>query len=463
MPPLYLVRHGECDWNRKKVLGDLDRPLTEKGKEQAESAAQKLKDKDISVIFSSPLERALDTARRIHAYHPGIEIIVVPEFKERHHGPLQHEDRQNVPQYDEVRRSYTAKLIGGESFADVETRVVPALRRVLARNERRGVVITSHHDVMQTMTRYLTNVSVEDMLKLRFENGGVYAHKVNAIHDYHMHSDFSDGKNSIDLMVAAAKSAGFQEIAITDHYSPLLVRVCKERRKVKHQIYPEQMGEYFRQCSEAEQKHQIRVLKGLELGYIEPDEKELRQTIAQNQPDIILVSVHHLELLEDLELAGKTEMKGYSMYLTGEIFNELVRQYGSMERIYKAYFKRIQNALNAGFQDSCGKVGIGHLDVFRDSRHYDGDEIGPFIEQCVEKIAQQGISLEMNFHPNRYASKGEPTPGYEAAKRFLEFGGKEVWFGSDSHCVEQLFVAATYHPSFIRHLRRISEDSGGLK
>ena len=66
--PFYYVRHGETDWNRCGLMqGKVDTPLNETGRRQAERAAELLAGVPLATICSSPLQRALETARIIKA------------------------------------------------------------------------------------------------------------------------------------------------------------------------------------------------------------------------------------------------------------------------------------------------------------------------------------------------------------------------------------------------------------
>ena len=58
------LRHGETDWNREnRCVGQADRPLTERGKAQAEVARHYFESLNIGMIFHSPLARAVETAK----------------------------------------------------------------------------------------------------------------------------------------------------------------------------------------------------------------------------------------------------------------------------------------------------------------------------------------------------------------------------------------------------------------
>ena len=72
---LYMVRHGQTDFNKNKRLqGVIDIPLNEYGIELAEKTAEGLKDVPFDVIYSSPLSRAFQTAEIIRGDRPA-EII----------------------------------------------------------------------------------------------------------------------------------------------------------------------------------------------------------------------------------------------------------------------------------------------------------------------------------------------------------------------------------------------------
>src|SRR5207244_1461401 len=61
---LYLVRHGETDWNReRRFQGTSDIPLNELGRAQSRALAQRLTDARLDAVYTSPLSRAVETAR----------------------------------------------------------------------------------------------------------------------------------------------------------------------------------------------------------------------------------------------------------------------------------------------------------------------------------------------------------------------------------------------------------------
>ena len=86
---IYVVRHGETDWNLKgKQQEHMDSPLTERGTQQANALANGLINRGIQFIFSSDLGRAMETAKIINA-NLNLSIRTDKRLRERHLGTLQ--------------------------------------------------------------------------------------------------------------------------------------------------------------------------------------------------------------------------------------------------------------------------------------------------------------------------------------------------------------------------------------
>lgn len=87
---LIIARHGETEENIRGILqGHLPGKLSEKGIEQADKLAERLKEENIDHIYSSDLARASDTADVIAEFHPDTPLEFTEQLRERDAGELQ--------------------------------------------------------------------------------------------------------------------------------------------------------------------------------------------------------------------------------------------------------------------------------------------------------------------------------------------------------------------------------------
>lgn len=86
---LYVVRHGQTNWNiENRLQGCVDIPLNNTGIEQAHLLADNIKSIDFDIIISSPLSRALDTAKIINK-KKNVPLITDSSLLERNFGLLE--------------------------------------------------------------------------------------------------------------------------------------------------------------------------------------------------------------------------------------------------------------------------------------------------------------------------------------------------------------------------------------
>ncbi|KAJ7572587.1 phosphoglycerate mutase-like protein [Mycena floridula] len=100
---VYFVRHGETAANRAGIIqGHLDTELNDEGREQAQLVAAALKDVQFDIAYTSDLQRAVDTAKAIMEYHPGVQLILQEELRERHMGSMQGQEYFNSQSHRET-------------------------------------------------------------------------------------------------------------------------------------------------------------------------------------------------------------------------------------------------------------------------------------------------------------------------------------------------------------------------
>ena len=163
---LYLIRHGESEGNRRRLLfGVSDHPLTDLGRQQAAEVRDKMADLPVSVCYSSPLLRARETAEICFAGR-GVEILPLPEVMEQDMGRCEDMDfysmeKEHPEVMQAVRNGWYGFLPeGGESFAHVCERAVAGLEKVLRRNEDAAIV--AHNGPLAAITAHLLGVPPED-------------------------------------------------------------------------------------------------------------------------------------------------------------------------------------------------------------------------------------------------------------------------------------------------------------
>ena len=92
---IYVARHGQTSWNKEnKICGRTDIELDDEGRKQAGLLADRLKNKNISVIIASPLKRAQETAGYI-SKAIGVPIITDERLIEQNFGIYEGKDRKN--------------------------------------------------------------------------------------------------------------------------------------------------------------------------------------------------------------------------------------------------------------------------------------------------------------------------------------------------------------------------------
>src|SRR3972149_4597271 len=140
MTLIYLVRHGDNDWTGKRLPGwRKGIHLNASGNAQAEALVRAFEGVRLAAIYSSPLERARETAAPL-ARLRGVRGAPRPGLGERKAGrwegqPLSRLRRTR--QWILIQRAPSrARLPGGESFAEVQQRVVHELETLCARHPK---------------------------------------------------------------------------------------------------------------------------------------------------------------------------------------------------------------------------------------------------------------------------------------------------------------------------------------
>ena len=179
MVKVILVRHGETDWNRSRRIqgGNSDTQLNQRGRQQVESLALRLKQEKIQAIYSSPLQRARDTALAIAHYHQ-LPVEIEPPLKEIEVGELEGMSIAGVGKLSELlvrhkQGDELPRLPGGESVAEVQQRVWGAIQRLVDRHNDGVLVIVGHYFSVLTAICSVLNLPLAQIDKLRLNSGSL--------------------------------------------------------------------------------------------------------------------------------------------------------------------------------------------------------------------------------------------------------------------------------------------------
>lgn len=187
---LILVRHGETDWNKDRVFrGQMDMRINAAGIMQADATAEALKDKVFDAVYSSPLKRALVTARRIAKPHE-IEVRAEKGFTDMHFGAWQGLTEAQVEErYPALLRRWSenpagVRPPGGESTRKAWKRINGQLREVLFTHGTGTVVIVSHRVPLKMMTAYLLKKRRKGIRDIKHDPCAISTFKIHGRWDY---------------------------------------------------------------------------------------------------------------------------------------------------------------------------------------------------------------------------------------------------------------------------------------
>ena len=176
---LYFVRHGESEANTRRVISNRESPfgLTDLGRQQAKSLADKLKDIPITAIFSSPVLRARETAD-ILSQLLRQTYQITEALREYDCGILEEQsDAASWKLHREIyedwtlHHNYQRQPEGGECFLDIQNRFLPLIKSLTndGLHTNHHVLIVGHGGLFQLMLPLvLTNI----------DNGFVRSHGI---------------------------------------------------------------------------------------------------------------------------------------------------------------------------------------------------------------------------------------------------------------------------------------------
>lgn len=179
MTTFLLVRHGENEYVKKGLLaGRLPGVhLNARGKEQAQSLAAKLAGAPVKAIYSSPLERTLETAQPIAdiltlpvIVRPGLIEVDVGSWTGQKLRGLRRQKLWKTVQAAPSRMRFPA----GEAFAAAQLRIAEELEGIRVEHEPRDLVVcVTHSDVIKLAVAYFVGLPLDFFQRLHVSPGSI--------------------------------------------------------------------------------------------------------------------------------------------------------------------------------------------------------------------------------------------------------------------------------------------------
>lgn len=158
MTIVYLVRHGQTDWNKLGVFrGRADRPLDEVGEQQARLVKDALKDKGITKLYASPMQRTVQTFASLSAALRHRQITIIDELIDINYGVWQGKDKQDVArQWPDLWKQWHEDPFGvvfpdGEALADVQIRALKGLGKIIEDAGDDTIAVCTHRVVLKAL------------------------------------------------------------------------------------------------------------------------------------------------------------------------------------------------------------------------------------------------------------------------------------------------------------------------
>lgn len=235
--------------------------------------------------------------------------------------------------------------------------------------------------------------------------------------DFHVHSDFSsDGKASMEDMIAHGIKQGLKTICFTDHMDYDYPKISTYNFELEIEDYLKKL-----QTMKERYKSQIEILTGIELGIQPQVIDRMNELTSKYAFDFIIGSVHIVDQFDPY----------YPQYWENKTEEEGIL--------------RCFTAIKEGCESFQGFNVCGHIDyIFRYApsskaqyKEYPYSYYADVLDEILKTLIKNGKGIELNTSGYKYGL-GHPHPKTEILRRYKELGGEIITIGSDAHLPEHL-------------------------
>lgn len=174
-----LVRHGETDWNTQtRLQGHSDIPLNARGRDQVRRLGEALAGQSLDAVYSSDLQRALDTARAV-ADATGAPLQAEPALRERGFGCFEGMTYAEIEaRWPEDARRWRTRdpafgPAGGETLQEFSARCVQAAEHLVALHPGGSIALVAHGGVLDSLYRAATRLALDAPRSWRMGNASL--------------------------------------------------------------------------------------------------------------------------------------------------------------------------------------------------------------------------------------------------------------------------------------------------
>jgi probable phosphoglycerate mutase len=178
---IFLIRHGETNWNKEgRFQGQIDIPLNENGKDQAQKTFQYLRNISFNKAFSSSMHRPFETAQIILQDNKDLKIEKIDSLVEISHGlwegKLEAEIKEEWPTLLKNWHDKPEEVLmpEGESIKDVSERSIEAFDKIcLSQKDNDLSLLVAHDAVNKTLICNILGINYSNIWMIKQGNGGI--------------------------------------------------------------------------------------------------------------------------------------------------------------------------------------------------------------------------------------------------------------------------------------------------
>jgi phosphoserine phosphatase len=177
---MIIVRHGESEWNRiHRYQGQLDAPLSALGLRQADALAERLKNEEFDIIYTSRLQRAALTAKAIAKYHAAVPYVEDEALLEIKHGDWEGRFAHEIAELyadglAEWREHPTrSQMPNGESFSNILKRTLDFKEQTIKRHTDATILVSTHDVVVKILVADALGMDMDRINRIWVTNASI--------------------------------------------------------------------------------------------------------------------------------------------------------------------------------------------------------------------------------------------------------------------------------------------------